>query len=119
VQRALDAPDEPAPTRLDALFAMDTLTFLTLDPAHPEAGPTDPAKENRHYSLARYFVQFLDRKGQLWPMYRTWQRTIATDPTGEKAFAAVTGRTPGEADADWEAYVRGLAPPATENPGPR
>ena len=119
VKRALDAPDEPAPTRLDALFAMDTFTFLTLDPAHPEAGPTDPAKENRHEGLARYLAQWLDRKGQLWPFYRTWRRTIATDPTGEKAFTAVVGRTPGHADADWEAYVRGLAPPASENPCPR
>ena len=119
VKRALDVPDEPAPTRLDALFAMDTFTFLTLDPAHPEAGPTDLAKENRHYSLSRYFAQWLDRQGRLWPFFRAWRDGIATDPTGEKAFAAVLGRSPGQADADWEAYVRRLAPPATENPCPR
>jgi hypothetical protein len=119
VKRALDSPDDPGPTRLDALFAMDTFTFLTLDRAHPETGPTDPAKENRHYALARYFAQWLDRQGHLWPFYRAWRDGIATDPTGVKAFAAVLGRSPGEADADWEAYVRRLAPPASENPCPR
>jgi len=118
VKAVLDSSEEATPTRLDALFAMDTFTFLTLDPAHPEAGPTDPAKENRHYGLSRYFVQWLDRQGRLWPFFRAWRDGIATDPTGEKAFAAVVGRTPGQADADWETYVRGLAPPAAENPCP-
>ena len=118
VKRALDAPDEPAPTRLDALFGMDTAAFLTLDPAHPGAGPTDVAKENRHYALARYFAQWMDRRHLLWPFYRAFRDGVASDPTGAKAFAAVAGRTPGQADADWEAYVRGLAPPARENPCP-
>jgi len=119
VKAALDSPDEASPSRLDALFAMGTVAFLTLDPSHPETGPTDPAKENRHYALSRFFAQWLDRQGRLWPFFRAWRDGIATDPTGEKAFAAVVGRTPGQADADWEAYVRSLAPPATENPCPR
>jgi hypothetical protein len=119
VKAALDSPDEATPSRLDALFAMDTFAFLTLDRSHPETGPTDLARENRHYSLSRFFMQWLDRQGHLWSFYRAWRDGIATDPTGEKAFAAVVGRTPGEAEADWEAYVRKLAPPATEDPCPR
>jgi hypothetical protein len=118
VKRALDAPDDPGPSRLEGLFAMDTVSFLTLDPAHPETGPTDLAKENRHYGLSRYFAQWADRQGKLWPFYRAWRAGIATDPRGEKAFAAVFGKTLGQASPDFEAYVRRLAPPATENPCP-
>lgn len=116
VKHALDAPEGPGSTPLESLFAMDTAAFLTLDPAHPDAGATDPAKENRHYALARYFAQWADRQGKLWPFYRAYRDGVASDPRGERAFAAVFGRTLREADPDWEAYVRGLAPPATENP---
>jgi hypothetical protein len=111
---ALDRPDEPAPTRLQALFSMDTVTFLTLDPARPEAGPQDPAKEGRHLGLARFFAQWMDRNAWLWPFYRGWRDHVADDKTGEKTFAAVVGKSWTDAEADFEHYVRKVPPGAKD-----
>jgi hypothetical protein len=95
---------------------MDTATFLTLDPAHPSAAPTDPEKESLHYATARYFVQWLDRQGKLWPFYRAWRSGIASDPDGRRAFGATLGRNPSDVQADWEAYVKKLSNPGSDPP---
>jgi hypothetical protein len=115
---ALDSPRDRPTTRIDALFAMDNYAFLTLDPAHVDAGSTDPRLESLHYSLSRLFAQWLDRAGKLWKFYHFWRDGIATDRTGERAFAAVMGRTPAEANADWESYVRSLDRPGADPPCP-
>jgi hypothetical protein len=116
---ALDHPDEPAPTRLQALFSMDTATFTTIDPKHLEDGPTDRAKELRHIGLARYFALWMDRGGWLWPFWRRWMRDFAGDRTGEKTFAAVVGKGWAEAEAHWERYVREVVATAKDRPCPR
>src|SRR5262249_20336129 len=54
-------------------------------------------REDLHYAMARYLCQWLDERGQLWPFYQRWRDGFADDPTGERAFAAVTGTSPGEA----------------------
>ena len=113
---ALAAPRSADTPRVDALFSMDTVHFLTLDPRDPDAGPTDPEKEGLHYATARYLVQWLDRQGKLWPFYRAWRGSIATDPDGRKTFRAILGRNPTEVQADWEAYVRRLSDPGSDPP---
>jgi hypothetical protein len=80
---------------LGALFAMSDASFRDDD-------------ESLHYAMARYTCQWLDERGQLWSFYRAWRDGVKTDPTGEKAFAAVTGQTPAQATAAWQAWVRRL-----------
>jgi hypothetical protein len=106
--RALDAPDIRDRPTLDALFGMDSASFLTLDPEHPRAGPTDLARLDLHYATARYLAQWLDEQGKLWPFYRAWRGAIARDRTGETTFAAVVGGTPAERTPAWAAWVRAL-----------
>lgn len=103
----LFSPANPAPPTLDALFGMDTAAFLT----------TDPAALYVHYATARYFAQWLDSRGKLWPFYRAWRDGIALDRTGEKTFASVVGQTPAVATPAWAAWVRTLARP-TDPPCP-
>jgi hypothetical protein len=81
--------------RLDNLFLLSGDAF--------KGGAADLA-----YALARYACMWLDSKNQLWPFYQAWRDHVADDPSGEKAFAAVVGRTPKEANADWEKWVRAL-----------
>lgn len=92
--RALDGP-ERAKTRLDALFGMS-------DEAFRGDG------EDLHYAMARYACQWLDGKGKLWAFYQRWRDDVANDPKGEKAFAAVLGQTPAEANEAWTRWVRAL-----------
>jgi len=61
--------------------------------------------EGLHYAMARYFCQWLDDHDQLWPFYRKWRDGVANDPTGEKAFLAVVGKTPKDAAAEWRKWV--------------
>jgi hypothetical protein len=61
-----------------------------------------------NYASARYFCQWLDQKNLLWPFYQRWRDSHADDPTGEKAFVAVVGKTPAEADAEWARWVQNL-----------
>ena len=62
-----------------------------------------------HYATARFACQWLDDdRGTLWRFYRAWRAGVATDPTGEKAFADVVKRSPAEAEKTWEAWVLGL-----------
>jgi hypothetical protein len=82
-------------TQLGALFAMSSDDFRT-------------GNVNLHYAVARYLCQWLDAREQLWPFYRAWRDGFLDDPTGETTFARVTGGTPADAQAAWEAWVRGL-----------
>lgn len=54
--------------------------------------------ESLHYSLARYFCQWLDERGKLWDFYHAFRDGRAADPTGEASFKKVTGQTPLEAE---------------------
>jgi hypothetical protein len=81
--------------RLDALFGMKNARFRG-------------ESESLHYASARYVCQWLDARGQLWPFYRAWRDGVASDPTGAKAFLAVTGKTPRDANAEWTRWVERL-----------
>jgi len=95
LRKALDAAAERGAARLDRLFALS-------DDAFRGDG------EDLHYALARYFCQWMDAKGWLWPFYRRWRDDAAADPTGEATFRAVTGLTPAAAHAAFEKWVRAL-----------
>ncbi|MEO7092276.1 MAG: hypothetical protein ABI175_03430, partial [Polyangiales bacterium] len=66
------------------------------------------AREGLNYATARYFCQWMDGQKKLWPFYQAWRDDFAHDPTGEKAFVAVMGKTPTELDAAWVAWVKAL-----------
>lgn len=63
-------------------------------------------KEDLHYTMARYFCLWMQTRGWLWDFYQRWRDQVGEDPTGEKAFLAVTGKTLAELNADWLRYVR-------------
>ncbi len=84
--------------RIDRLFGMPDGEF--------RAG-----EEVSNYALARYLCQWLDERGQLWPFYRAFRDGRVTDPDGRAAFRAATGQTPGDAQAEWKAWVESLPPP--------
>jgi hypothetical protein len=66
------------------------------------------AGEDLHYATARYLCQWLDQQHKLWPFYHAFRDHKADDPTGEKAFAQVMGKTPREAAPAWERWVKSL-----------
>lgn len=80
---------------LNRLFGMSDRTFRGTD-------------EDLHYALARYVCQWLDERGHLWAFYQRWRDDVGNDPTGEKAFTAVTGMTPVQAHPLWARWVRTL-----------
>jgi hypothetical protein len=86
---------EKGQSRLDVLFGMTEPTFRDAD-------------EKLHYATARYVCQWLDQKGWLWPFYRAYRDHVATDPSGEKAFAQATGMSPAQANAVWTSWVKAL-----------
>jgi hypothetical protein len=92
---ALSAPEDKSEARLDALFGMSDAHFRG-------------EQEDLHYAVARYVCQWLDQRGLLFAFYRAWRDGVEQDPTGEKAFAAVTGQSPAEAHAAWAKWVRAL-----------
>ncbi len=93
--RALRSPHQPDRPSLSGLFALDDAAFRNDD-------------EDLHYAAARYFCQWLDQQGKLWAFYRHFRDHQRADPTGEQAFAAVMGKTPAEANAEWATWVRRL-----------
>jgi len=95
VRRALLSPTESADARLDHYFGMSDAMFRG-------------DKEDLNYAAARYVCQWLDERGKLWPFFQKWRDDYASDPTGEKSFAAVTGMTPSEAHAQWAKWVLAL-----------
>ncbi len=95
---ALASREGRAGVRLDALFGMSDDDFR----AHGD----DPSASNVHFAMARYACLWLEGRKQLWPFYHAWRDGAADDPSGEKAFARVVGKTPAEANAEWLRWVR-------------
>ena len=97
LRRALASSTERDLVHLDALFRMPDDLF---DGEHALAA----------YSVARFACQWWDSRGQhrLWRFYQAWRDHADADPTGEKTFADVFGRSPREADAAWQKWVRSL-----------
>jgi hypothetical protein len=95
LQRALDSAADKDKVRADALFAMSDADFR---------GPD----VDLHYAVARFFTQWLEARGALWPFYSGWRDGYTDDRSGEKAFRAAVGRMPAEVNDEWMAWVRQL-----------
>ncbi len=95
LKRALTTPAEREHARLDVMFAMRDDVFRG-------------DGEDLHYAMARYLCQWLDERGKLWAFYQRWRDTVATDPSGEKAFKEIVGMTPGEANPLWTKWTLAL-----------
>jgi hypothetical protein len=92
-------PKTAAGVKIASLFGMSNDDF----------GKDEPL----HYALAREMMRFLSTRGnQLWDWYHAWREGVLTDPTGEKAFQAVTGRTPEQMDGDGEFVAWVMSPGA-------
>jgi hypothetical protein len=50
-------------------------------------------------------MRWLDAGGKLWPFYQAWRGGVLDDPSGERAFERVVGKTPAEANRAWVAWV--------------
>lgn len=96
----LSSPDKAAGVRLDGVFALESMQLVG-----PEA--------YFGYAMSREALRWLDSRHQLWRFYRAWRDGILDDPTGEKAFVAVVGKTPREATGEWLAWIRS---PEAERP---
>lgn len=92
---ALRSPKERPHASLPALFAMSDGEFRG-------------DRESLNYATARYFCQWMDGQQKLWPFYQAWRDNYASDPTGEKAFAATMGKNPTDLDAEWATWVKAL-----------
>ena len=93
--RALRSNDERDSASLPALFALSDREFRG-------------DREALNYAAARYFCQWLDQRGKLWPFYRLWRDHFSSDPTGEQSLLEILGKTPSDANAEWSAWVRRL-----------
>jgi len=97
---------DPA-ARMSALFGMSDDAFRGAD-----AGEAGAYVLERHEATARYLMLWLQDtradEGGPWRFYREWRDGLAGDPTGARAFARVAGRTPEDAEADWERWVKSL-----------
>lgn len=92
---ALGSPKEKSYATLPALFAMDDAEFRG-------------AREDLNYASARYLCQWLDERGLLWQFYSRFRDDYSQDPSGQRAFESVVGKTPTEANAEWTRWVRRL-----------
>lgn len=92
---AVASRDQRALATVDRLFALGDVEFRG-------------EHEALNYALARYFCQWLDARGKLWPFYRRWRDEHAKDASGVQAFTAVTGLTPAEATPQFWAWLRAL-----------
>jgi hypothetical protein len=93
--RALRSEKEHEQASLPALFAMNDATFRNAD-------------EDLHYATARYFCQWLDHQGKLWPFYQRYRDNYATDRNGTAAFEAVVGKSVAGANEEWVGWVKRL-----------
>lgn len=75
----------------------------------------DPRRLSVAYAQARYVMLFLQEKGLLAKWYDRYCREWFADPTGAKALEAVYGKPLKDFEADWLAFVDGLA---FQMPGP-
>ena len=94
LKRALTSAEREH-ARLDVMFAMRDDLFRS-------------ENEDLHYAMARYVCQWLDERGKLWAFYQRWRDTVATDPSGEKAFKEIVGMTPAEANPVWTKWTLAL-----------
>jgi len=92
---ALASEKQRDEAKLDALFGMSDQNFRG-------------EHEGLHYATARYVCQWLDARGLLWPFYRKWRDNVASDPTGARTFADVTGMSPKDASDVWIKWVRSI-----------
>lgn len=101
LRTAVSAHDPAA--HLGVLFGMSDATFR----GRMEGGGTDGARALLYRGMARATCQWLDSRGQLWPVYRGWRDNRAADPDGVATFTRVTGQAPSsaEAEAAWRAWV--------------
>jgi hypothetical protein len=95
LKQAMQSKSERELARVPALFGMTDDVFRG-------------DKESLNYATARYLCQWLDQKNLLWPFYQRWRDDFARDPSGEKAFVAVVGKTPAEINDEWARWVRAL-----------
>lgn len=95
LRAALASKGEHGRARVDGLFGMSDASFRG-------------DAEDLHYALARYVCQWLDENGWLFAFYQRWRDGVEDDPTGEKAFTAVVGRTPAAANEAWAKWVGGI-----------
>jgi hypothetical protein len=96
LKKAIRSAGAASAARLEALFALNDAEFRR------------PERALLHEAMARYFCQWLDEQGLLWPFYRGWRDAVAGDPTGEGAFRRVVGKSPAEATEAWRGWVMGL-----------
>lgn len=95
LRAALSSKAERPHASLPALFAMSDDEFRG-------------AREDLNYATARYFCEWLEGQNKLWAFYHAWRDDYAKDPTGEKAFSKVMGKSPAELDAQWASWVKAL-----------
>ncbi len=93
--RAALGSGERAKALPHTLFGMSDATFRDDD-------------ESLHYSLARYFCQWLDERGKLWEFYHAYRDARTEDPSGEQSFKKVVGRTPLEMESTFLGWVARL-----------
>jgi hypothetical protein len=93
--KALRSKGERDKAGLPALFALSDQAFR---------GPD----EALNYATARYLCQWLEQQGKLWTFYQDYRDHYAADPSGAAAFTRATGKTLGEANADWSRWVQRL-----------
>jgi hypothetical protein len=58
--------------------------------------------------MARFFCQWLDERGQLWPFYAKWRASAATDPDGSAALREVLGEDLDAATQQWRSWAKQL-----------
>ncbi len=95
LRNAMNSAKEDPSIRLETLFTIGDDDFRN-------------GSEDLHYAMARYFCQWMDEKGKLWPFFHAWRDNAKDDPRGEKAFIEVMGKTPKDASADWRRWLRAL-----------
>ncbi|MBI5535693.1 MAG: hypothetical protein HY898_23380 [Deltaproteobacteria bacterium] len=96
LRAALGSPKEKSTTTLPGLLHMSDEHFRG-------------DGEDLHYAMARYACQWLDQQGKLWKFYQRWRDNHEADPSGERAFEEVVGRSAEDANADWIRWVVALA----------
>jgi hypothetical protein len=107
------ADGDPA-ARMSALFGMSDDAFR----GEEEGDAGGQLLLERHEATARYLMLWLQDtradEGGPWRFYREWRDGLggdagdAGDETGARAFARVVGRTPDDAEGDWERWVKTL-----------
>ncbi|MGH7294274.1 MAG: hypothetical protein ACRELB_05050, partial [Polyangiaceae bacterium] len=118
LRAALRSSDPP---RLESFFGMSDDAFEGKARPYPDMNvDADVARpiELLHYAAVRSFCAWMDAQGggaggqhphggqgKLWPWYRAWRDGARTDPTGERAFAAVMGQTPAQATEAWRRWA--------------